>query len=581
MSYQVIARKWRPQSFEEVTGQETVTQTLRNALEYERLHHAYLFSGARGVGKTTTARLLAKALNCHKTNKPNLTPCRVDDADACPSCIEISESRSIDVMEFDAASNTQVEKIRDLILQSINVAPARDRFKIFIIDEVHMLSTSSFNALLKTLEEPPPNVVFIMATTELHKIPETILSRCQEFEFRTIALQRIYERLKLIAEAEGINISDDALREIARSGQGSMRDAQSNFDQVISFSGEQIAVSDVLGALGIAGVEMLTRVLTAISERDPKALLTVVSDLIARGHDLRNFSRDLLAVFRDILVFKVAGGSEEFVESAALSANDLDKFGKAFSESDMLRFFNSLAETETKLKEATQTRYTLETGLIKLVEMQRVASIENILERLSKLEKGAGADSAAVEEKKTSQSDNLVAKTPDPKVIEPSEPRKEPVTAKTRTSELAAFVESMPARLPPISSEDLEHVEDKWLDSAYEKRLQISGDDLGPITNASELVESLIGFASGKDVEIEAISPSQVNGSAAAPARIIPDVFQTLEEETDADSLPPLPENASPEEILAYANAHPAVRNVLKIFRGKIVETSRRNRAGV
>ena len=581
MSYQVIARKWRPQSFEEVTGQETVTQTLRNALEYERLHHAYLFSGARGVGKTTTARLLAKALNCHKTNKPNLTPCRVDDADACPSCIEISESRSIDVMEFDAASNTQVEKIRDLILQSINVAPARDRFKIFIIDEVHMLSTSSFNALLKTLEEPPPNVVFIMATTELHKIPETILSRCQEFEFRTIALQRIYERLKLIAEAEGINISDDALREIARSGQGSMRDAQSNFDQVISFSGEQIAVSDVLGALGIAGVEMLTRVLTAISERDPKALLTVVSDLIARGHDLRNFSRDLLAVFRDILVFKVAGGSEEFVESAALSANDLDKFGKAFSESDMLRFFNSLAETETKLKEATQTRYTLETGLIKLVEMQRVASIESILERLSKLEKGAVADSAAVEEKKTSQSDSLVAKKPDPKVIEPSEPRKEPVTAKTRTSEFAAFVESMPASLPPISSEDLEHVEDKWLDSAYEKRLQISGDDLGPIANASELVESLIGFASGKDVEIAAISPSQVNGSAAAPARIIPDVFQTLEEETDADSLPPLPENASPEEILAYANAHPAVRNVLKIFRGKIVETSRRNRAGV
>jgi len=402
MAYQVIARKWRPQSFEEVTGQETVTQTLRNALEYDRLHHAYLFSGARGVGKTTTARLLAKALNCHKTSKPNLTPCRIDDPDACPSCVEISESRSIDVLEFDAASNTQVEKIRDLILQSINVAPARDRFKIFIIDEVHMLSTSSFNALLKTLEEPPPNVVFIMATTELHKIPETILSRCQEFEFRTIALQKICERLKLIAKAEGIKISDDALREIARSGQGSMRDAQSNFDQVISFSGEQIGVSEVVGALGIAGVEMLTRVLSAISERKPKELLTVVGELIARGHDLRNFSRDLLAVFRDILVFKIAGGSGEFVESAALSAEELGKFGKAFSEPDLLRFFNSLAETETKLKEATQTRYTLETGLIKLIEMQRVASIESILERLSRLETGSVSDSSAVEEKKTS-----------------------------------------------------------------------------------------------------------------------------------------------------------------------------------
>ena len=579
MSYQVIARKWRPQSFEEVTGQETVTQTLRNALEYDRLHHAYLFSGARGVGKTTTARLLAKALNCHKTNKPNLTPCRVDDPNACPSCVEISESRSIDVLEFDAASNTQVEKIRDLILQSINVAPARDRFKIFIIDEVHMLSTSSFNALLKTLEEPPPNVVFIMATTELHKIPETILSRCQEFEFRTIALQKIYERLKLIAEAESIKISDDALREIARSGQGSMRDAQSNFDQVISFSGEQIGVSDVVGALGIAGVEMLTRVLAAISDRNPKELLAVVSELITRGHDLRNFSRDLLAVFRDILVFKVAGGSEEFVESAALSAEDLGKFGKAFSESDLLRFFNSLAETETRLKEATQTRYTLETGLIKLVEMQRVASIEGILERLSRLETGSAPGPAAIEEKKTSQSDDLAAKAPEPPVFEPPEPKPEPTIAKSRSSELAALIDAMPAKLPPISSEDLEHIEDTWLDNAYETRLELTGDDLGHIKNASAMVEALVGFAAKENGDSAAASNGQPNGSAAAPARIIPDVFQTFEEEKGTDSLPSLPENATQEELLAYANAHPTVRNVLKIFRGKIVEIEKRGRS--
>lgn len=580
MSYQVIARKWRPQSFEEVTGQETVTQTLRNALEYNRLHHAYLFSGARGVGKTTTARLLAKALNCHKTDKPNLTPCRVGDADACPSCIEISESRSIDVLEFDAASNTQVEKIRDLILQSINVAPARDRFKIFIIDEVHMLSNSSFNALLKTLEEPPPNVVFIMATTELHKIPETILSRCQEFEFRTITLQKIYDRLKLIAAAEGIKISDEALREIARSGQGSMRDAQSNFDQVISFSGEQIGVSDVVGALGIAGVEMLARVLNAIGERNPKDLLTVVSELIARGHDLRNFSRDLLAVFRDILVFKVAGGSAEFVESAALSADDLAKFGRAFSESDLLRFFNSLAETETKLKEATQTRYTLETGLIKLVEMQRVASIESILERLSNLETGVTSNSAAVEEKKTSRSDDLAKNESEPPEISPIEPKSEPVIAKSRSTELAALIDAMPARLPPISSEDLEHVDDTWLDGTYEMRLQISGDDLAPIKNASALVGDLVGFVANADAEATSFSSVQANGFATAPARIIPDVFQTLDEETVGSSLPSPPENATQEELLAYANAHPTVRNVLKIFRGKVVEVNRQSTTG-
>src|SRR5687767_13154232 len=249
MSYQVIARKWRPQTFEEVTGQEAITRTLRNAIEHERLHHAYIFSGSRGVGKTTTARLLAKALNCHKTPKPNPNPCDFGDEDACVSCREISESRSIDVFEFDAASHTGVDDIRELIIESININPARDRYKVFIIDEVHMLSNSSFNALLKTLEEPPPNVVFIMATTELHKVPDTILSRCQEFQFRTIPLNKIYERLHLIAETEKINIADGALREIARSGEGSMRDAQSNFDQVISFSGENIEINDVVSAL--------------------------------------------------------------------------------------------------------------------------------------------------------------------------------------------------------------------------------------------------------------------------------------------------------------------------------------------
>jgi DNA polymerase-3 subunit gamma/tau len=191
MSYQVIARKWRPQTFEEVTGQEHITQTLRNALAHDRLHHAYLFSGARGVGKTTTARLLCKALNCHKTDKPNLDPCRSDDPTVCASCIEISESRSMDVLEIDAASHTGIDDVRETILENININPVRDRFKAFIIDEVHQLSKPAFNALLKTLEEPPPNVVFVMATTELHKVPETIRSRCQEFDFRTIPLLKI------------------------------------------------------------------------------------------------------------------------------------------------------------------------------------------------------------------------------------------------------------------------------------------------------------------------------------------------------------------------------------------------------
>ncbi|HEX2640537.1 MAG TPA: DNA polymerase III subunit gamma/tau, partial [Pyrinomonadaceae bacterium] len=356
MSYQVIARKWRPQTFEEVTGQEHITRTLRNAIEHDRLHHAYLFSGARGVGKTTTARLLAKALNCHKSEKPTAHPCRFGDPDACVSCTEIAEGRSLDVLEFDAASHTKVEEIREIILEGINISPSRDRFKVFIIDEVHMLSTSSFNALLKTLEEPPPNVVFIMATTELHKVPDTILSRTQQFEFRTIPLQKIFDRLKLIAGSEKVEISENALREIARSGDGSMRDAQSNFDQVISFSTGTIEVTDVVDALGLASAEMLKRILRSLVDKDAKEPLAVVEEITSRGQDLRNFCRDLLGIFRDLLVAKV-GGPNTVPESSTLTKEELLAQVDNFSESDLVRFFNSLAETESKLRDAAQPRY--------------------------------------------------------------------------------------------------------------------------------------------------------------------------------------------------------------------------------
>ena len=385
MTYQVIARKWRPQTFDEVTGQEPITRTLRNAIEHQRLHHAYLFSGARGVGKTTTARLLAKALNCHKANGPTATPCRTDDPLACPSCSEITESRSIDVQEIDAASHTQVENVRETIIGSIGFAPARDRFKVFIIDEVHMLSTHSFNALLKTIEEPPPRVVFIMATTERHKVPETILSRCQQFEFRTIATAKILERLKLIAQAEKLSIPDDALREIARAGEGSMRDAQSALDQVISFAGAKIEKEDVEMALGVAGADILSKIINGIAENKPAEALAVIDEIVMRGHDLRNFCRDLLAHLRDLLVTKVSA-SVELLESAVCDPQELRRQAALFSESDLVRFFHSLAETETKLRTAAHPRYQLEIGIVKLMEMRRVETVGEILQRLSALE---------------------------------------------------------------------------------------------------------------------------------------------------------------------------------------------------
>src|SRR5256714_1064191 len=287
MSYQVIARKWRPQKFEDVTGQEVLTRTLQNAIANDRLHHAYLFSGARGVGKTTTARLVARALNCHKSDKPTATPCAPIDDKACSSCREIAEGRSMDVLEIDAASNTGIDNVRDVIITNIGIRPARDRYKVFIIDEIHMLSTPAFNALLKTIEEPPPRVVFIMATTDAHKVPETISSRCQIFEFRTIATAKIAERLQVIADAEKISISEEAIREIARAGDGSMRDAQSAFDQVISFAGNKIATADVEKALGLAGADVLARVMKGIAENNPAEALAIVDDVVMRGHNLR------------------------------------------------------------------------------------------------------------------------------------------------------------------------------------------------------------------------------------------------------------------------------------------------------
>ena len=393
MAYQVIARKWRPQSFDEVTGQEAITRTLRNAIEHQRLHHAYLFSGARGVGKTTSARLLAKALNCHKTKEPTPTPCRTDDPNQCASCREISESRSIDVQEIDAASNTGVDNVREAIIASVGIAPARDRYKIFIIDEVHMLSGAAFNALLKTLEEPPPRVVFIMATTERHKVPETILSRCQQFEFRTIATAKILERLKLIAKSEEITIPEDALREIARAGDGSMRDAQSALDQVISFAGDKIKKEDVEMALGVAGADILAGIMDAIAANKPADAIKVIDDIVMRGHDLRSFCRDLLAHFRDLLLTKVSA-NEELLESAVCTPQELNRQAALFSESDLVRFFHSLAETETKLRTATQPRYQLEIGIVKLMELRGVESIGEILGRLAALESGQPAPPA-------------------------------------------------------------------------------------------------------------------------------------------------------------------------------------------
>ena len=403
MSYQVIARKYRPQTFTDLTGQEHITRTLTRALDQQRLHHAYLFSGVRGTGKTTSARILAKGLNCHKgiTSQPCLQ---------CPSCLEIATGNSLDVLEIDAASNTGVDNVRDVIINNIAMAPARDRYKVFVIDEVHMLSNSAFNALLKTLEEPPSHVVFIMATTELHKVPDTILSRCQQFEFRQIPTEKIFLRLREIAHNESINISDEALREIARAGAGSLRDAQSAFDQVIAFGGTEITEEDVTASLGLVSTATLGRFAEAIINRDTAGTINLVEDVFSRGYDLRNFTRELMAYLRHLLVIKSGIASSELLGVADIEVAKLTKLAAQFSEEDLVRCFHLLAETEKEVKDSPHPRFQLEIGLVKLAHATRLRTLDELIARLEQLESGQDFAKNVTQARNTSSAEQPVTR---------------------------------------------------------------------------------------------------------------------------------------------------------------------------
>ena len=383
MAYQVLARKWRPRTFDEVVGQGTVTRTLKNALASGRIGHAFLLSGARGVGKTTTARILAKALNCSKGEGPTAEPCG-----ECSSCLEIASGTSLDVQEIDGATHNGVEQVREL-RESARYNPARDRFKIWIIDEVHMLSTGAFNALLKTLEEPPPRVKFVFATTEYHKIPDTILSRCQQYDFRLIPARELVAHLRLVADGEGIEVSDDTLARLARTAEGSARDALSLFDQVLSFSGQTVRDEDVSALLGLIDRELLLAASRAVAAGDSLAALELVERLSDYGADYRNFTRELILHFREILLVKVAPGESALVAQLVPEERDrLLPVAAALSEEDLLRIFEVLAKAETDLRLAQDPRVTLEMALLKIVQMQRLLPFAELVARVERLAGG-------------------------------------------------------------------------------------------------------------------------------------------------------------------------------------------------
>jgi len=374
MSYQVIARKYRPQVFEDVVGQGLITDTLKNAILSERVAHGYIFSGARGVGKTTTARVLAKALNC--LQGPTVKPCGV-----CPSCQEIAAGNSIDVMEIDAASNRGIDEIREL-RETVRYLPARDRYKIFIIDEVHMLTTEAFNALLKTLEEPPPRSLFILATTEPHKLPSTIQSRCQHFSFRLLDYEEIFARLKAVCEQEQIKADEGALSAVTQAAEGSMRDGLSLLDQVIASCGNELEEKHVRQVLGVVPAQLLGDVLEAVSGRDARRVLELVGQLATEGYELGHFCAELTRTVRNLMVAKSCGADSSLMQVASAERARLAQLSQLFSEEDLARFFNLLLRAESEMRYALQPRFHLELGLMKLVHAQRLASLEGLLSQL-------------------------------------------------------------------------------------------------------------------------------------------------------------------------------------------------------
>ena len=390
MSYLVLARKWRPQSFSEVVGQEHIKRSLQNAIRYNRLPHALLFSGPKGVGKTTMARILAKALNCERG--PSIEPCN-----KCISCKEIDLGNSIDVQEIDGASNRRISEVRE-IRENVKYRPSRGRYKVYIIDEVHMLTEEAFNALLKTLEEPPPHVIFVFATTEPHKVPPTIVSRCQRFPFHRISSDIICHRISEIASAEKIDIEEDAIRLIAHSSEGSLRDALSLLDQLVSFSTPPINVKDVQEILGLFDTHLVLETIDAILNGDLKRILETIHKIYEEGSDLKQFYLNLITYFRHLLIAKLTEKAS-LVDLPDYEWEILRNIAKNQSISHLEQLFDLLISEQGVIKTTTQPRFILEALLIKMAEFKKVVPIEVIIERLSSLKKEAVRKGEIVDER--------------------------------------------------------------------------------------------------------------------------------------------------------------------------------------
>lgn len=521
MSYQALARKYRPQSFSDVIGQDTVVRTLQNAIEGNRIHHAYLFAGVRGVGKTTAARILAKALNCVKG--PTTEPCN-----ECTICREITEGIDLDVREIDAATYTGVDNIREL-RDITQFQPARDRNRIFIIDEAHMLSTGAWNALLKLLEEPPPHVIFMFATTEINKVPQTIISRVQKEMLRKITLDELKERVRRICESEGIEADRGAIEIIARRGEGSVRDALSLLDQVIAFGGRSITAADVATVLGLSDSTFFARIAGLIAEGDHGGILEALDEASESGRDFKMLYRDLLSFFRNLLL--VAGRANESM--LAVAPEDLPAIRTAaemFSYSELLRIANLLLRDDETVNRAEHQRLAVEIALLKAATFPRLRAVEEALASGSEVSRSRGR---TVSEPKAPQAATH-SETPQPRNREnASTQQREPAAAAT----IESFIERVQKARPLIGG---------YLGAAKSRRrdggrLLLTFNDsftadqvLGARETLEQLAAEVFGETMSIDVQLDSASAAAQAAKASSPLRDDP-VVQAFQKHLGAD----------------------------------------------
>lgn len=398
MSYQVLARKYRPQKFSDVIGQEHVTRTLKNAIEQGRTAHGYIFSGHRGIGKTTVARILAMALNCRSSDKPVTEPCGV-----CDSCVEIRAGNSVDVIEIDAATNRGIDEIREL-REAARYRPARDRFKIYILDEAHQITDAAFNALLKTLEEPPAHVVFMLATTQPEDIPQTIRSRCQHFSFRAVKFEQIVGQLRELSTNEKIAADEDALALLAEAGDGSMRDALSLLDQAIASSEGKLGAESVRQLIGVAPSTVLESIMQAVAESNSQEILKITDRLLTEGQSPVHFTRQLVRFLRNVVVAKVAGEDSPLLQISSDERRRVGRVAELFSEEDLARHLQIMLRTHGEIGYRQEQRFHLELGLLKLAHAQRLLPLEQLL--------------SGVEPGKSTPTERKLSLAPEPKKAE-------------------------------------------------------------------------------------------------------------------------------------------------------------------